>query len=109
LEGTEFGLLWIDVQETEDLHQLHDRINEELSQRFGNTQADFDGATYHFHMTVMMGGQPIDVHQKLYNELADTKVNLRYIVRELAMFVYDEPMRPRAEYLTYKILPIDIT
>jgi hypothetical protein len=38
-------------------------------------------------MTVMMGGQPIDVYRKFYNEIPDTKVNLRYTVRELAMFV----------------------
>jgi 2'-5' RNA ligase len=105
-EGTEFGLLWIDVQETNDLHRLHDRLNAELTQRFGNTQADFDGAVYHFHMTVMMGGQPMDVYRKFYNELPETNVNLRYTIRELAMFVYDEPMRPQGEYLTYKILPI---
>ncbi len=105
-EGMEYGLLWIDVQETEDLRQLHDRINEELSERFENTQADFDGANYHFHMTVMIGGQPIDVYRKYYSEISERKVNLRYTVRELAMFVYDEPMGPKGEYLTYKILPI---
>ena len=105
-EGMEYGLLWIDVQETEDLRQLHDRINEELSERFENTQADFDGANYHFHMTVMIGGQPIDVYRKYYSEISERKVNLRYTVRELAMFVYDQPMGPKGEYLTYKILPI---
>jgi hypothetical protein len=85
---------------------LHDRINEELSQRFGNTQADFDGAAYHFHITVMIGGQPIDVYRKFYSEISDKKVNLRFTVRELAMFVYDEPMGPKGEYLIYKISPI---
>lgn len=105
-EGREFGLLWLDVQETEYLRRLHDRINQELAQRFENTQADFDGPSYHFHMTVMMGGQPIDVYRKLYNEISERRINLRYIVRELAMFVYDEPMDPNGEYLTYRILPI---
>jgi 2'-5' RNA ligase len=105
-EGIEFGLLWIDVQEADDLRQLHDRLNKELSQRFGNTRADFDGAAYHFHLTVMIGGQPVDMYRKFYNGLSETKVNLQFTVSELAMFVYDEPMRPQGEYLTYKILPI---
>ncbi|HKY53197.1 MAG TPA: 2'-5' RNA ligase family protein [Anaerolineales bacterium] len=105
-EGMEFGLLWIDVQETETLRQLHNRINEELSQQFGHTQADFDGMTYHFHMTVMMGGQPMDIYRKLFSEFPDAKVDMRYTVHELAMFLYDEPMGPKGEYLTYKILPI---
>lgn len=105
-EGREFGLLWLDVQETEHLRHLHDRLNQELTQRFGDTQADFDGASYHFHMTVMIGGQPIDVYRRFYTEIPERKINLRYTVCELAMFVYDEPMGPKGEYLTYKILPI---
>jgi 2'-5' RNA ligase len=107
-ERMEFGLLWIDIQESKQLRQLHNRINQELNQRFGNTQADFDGESYHFHMTVMMGGQTIDTYGKLFSEISDRKINLRYEIRELAMFVYDEPMGPRGEYLTYKILPIGI-
>jgi 2'-5' RNA ligase len=102
----EYGILWLDVQETKSLRQLHNRVNRELAQRFGNTQADYDGADYHFHMTVIMGGQPITVYRKLYGELAERTVNLQYPVRELAMFVYDEPMGPDGEYLTYKILPL---
>lgn len=105
-KGTEFGLLWIDVQEAQSLRQLHNRVNQELYQRFGDTQADYDGPTYHFHMTVTMGGQPLEVYQKLYSEITDRRLNLRYTVRELAMFVYDEPLGPHGEYLTYKILPL---
>ncbi len=65
--GTEFGILWLDVLETEHLRQLHDRVNQELWQRFGNTHADYDGPAYQFHMTVMMGGQLLDVYQRIYN------------------------------------------
>ena len=105
-EGTEYGILWLDVSETEELRQLHDRINDELSQRFGNTRADFDGSAYHFHMTVMIGGQSMDAYRRFYSEIPDPQINLRYTARELAMFVYDEPIRPESEYLSYKILPI---
>jgi 2'-5' RNA ligase len=105
-EGTEFGLLWIDVEDTPYLRQLHNRVNYELSQRFGNAQADYDGSAYHFHMTVIMGGQPIEVYRKLYSEIPDRMINLRYTVRELAMFVYDEPLGPQGEYLPYMISPI---
>jgi len=77
-----------------------------LAQRFGNTQANYDGPDYQFHMTVMMGGQPVDVYRQLYDELAVRRLDLQYTVHELAMFVYDEPMGPLGEYLTYKILPL---
>ena len=105
-DGTEYGILWLDVQETEYLRQLHMRVNHELSQRFGNTQAVYDGSAYHFHLTVMMGGQPIDVYRTIYSEISDRSIHLRYTVQELALFVYDEPMGPNGEYLAYKIVPI---
>jgi 2'-5' RNA ligase len=105
-EGIEYGILWIDVQETEYLRSLHNRAIVELSQRFGYTQAAFDGNDYHFHMTVNMGGQPIDVYRKFLGEIPETELNLSFTVRELALFVYDEPMGPAGDYLSYKILPI---
>lgn len=106
--GTAYGLLWIDVEETPELRNLHNRLNDELNQRFGHTPADFDGEQYHFHMTVMMGDQSVDVYRKFYSEIPDPGINLRFTARELAMFVYDEPMGPTGEYLCYKILPIGI-
>jgi len=104
--GTDYGLLWIDVQETEELRGLHNRLNEEMNQRFGNSPADFDGDAYHFHMTVMMGGQPSEIYRKFLRGIDNPKVNLRFTVKELGMFVYDEPMGPNSDYLSYKILPI---
>ncbi len=104
--GTEFGLLWIDVQESEELRRLHDRLNQELRQRFGDTRAEHDGAEYHFHMTVALGGQPLDVYQKLFSALPDRRIDREFTARALAMFVYDEPLGPQGEYLLYKILPL---
>lgn len=104
--GMEYGILWIDVEETEALRGLHNRLDKELNQRFGTTTADFDGDAYHFHMTVIMSGKPFDIYQKFLNKIPDTKVNLRFTVQEIAMFIYDEPMGPDGDYLCYRILPI---
>ena len=57
-------------------------------------------------MTVMFGGQPLEVYRKIYGDIADRRVNLHYMVNELAMFVYDEPFSLTGDYMTYKILPI---
>ena len=108
-QGRDYGLLWIAVEENPTLRALHNKLNQELSQRFGDARADFDGPEYLFHMTVMIGGQATDVYRAAFAEIANQEVNLRYSVRELAMFVYDEPMGPHGEYLTYKILPIGTT
>jgi len=106
LEGMETGILWLDVEESVYLRRLHDRLNRELAQRLANTQAPFDGSEYHFHMTVMMGGQPIEVYRTVYAEIAERTVDLGFTVNTLAMFVYDEPLCLNGNYMTYKILPI---
>ena len=105
-DSVEYGILWLPVQETASLRQLHLRLNDELSQRFGNTQAAYDGSAYQFHMTVMMGGQPIEVYRTIYKALSTRSVDLRYTVAELGLFIYDEPMGPNGEYLAYKTLSI---
>jgi len=106
LAGVETGILWLDVEESGTLRQLHDGLNRELAERFENTLAPFDGPGYHFHMTVMMGGQPLDVYRKIYDEVSERMVDLSFIADTLAMFVYDEPLSLNGECMTYKILPI---
>ncbi len=108
-EGIEYGILLAEVQETPTLRALHVRLNAELSARFGDTRAPFDGPEYYFHLTVTMGGQPIDVYRRFLGEIVDPTVGLRFTARELAMFVYDEPMGPAGEYMTYRILPLSDT
>lgn len=105
-DGMEYGILWIEVEETERLRGLHNRINHDLNLRFGDTPADFDGEAYRFHMTVMMCGQLMEICRKYQSDIQHSKVNLRYTARELAMFVYDEPLGPHGDYLCYRILPL---
>lgn len=106
IEGVATGILWLNVEETETLRQLHNRVNEELAARFGNVRAAFDGPDYHFHMTVAIGGQPIETYRKIHNEFTGYLNNLKYTVQELVMFAYDEMYTMNAGYLTYMILPI---
>ena len=105
-EGTEYGILWADVQESDELRGLHNRLNDELTRRLGPVPAEHDGESYHFHLTVMIGGQPLEVYRRFIGELEDPVLERSFTVRELAMFVYDEPPGPDSEYLCYKILPI---
>lgn len=106
VENQSTGILWLDVKETEVLRRLHDRVNRELSERFGNVQAAFDGPDYHFHMTIAISGQSIETYRKIVDEFSGRLVNLQYAVRELAMFVYDEMYSMNAGYMTYMILPV---
>ena len=105
-EGMEYGVLWIKVKENEMLRGLHNRLNHDLNLRFGDTQADYDGDAYRFHMTVMMCGQLMDINNKYHCEILHSRVNMKYTIRELAMVVYDEPLGPHGDYLCYRILPV---
>lgn len=106
IDGLDTGILWLDVEESELLRVTHDRVNRELALRIGDVSAPFDGAGYHFHMTVAMGDQPIEVYRKIWNEFSGRLVNLSYTVREIGMFVYDEKDDLNAGYMTYLILPL---
>lgn len=108
MDGLHTGILWLSVEETEFLRRLHNRVNEELTARFGNVPAEFDGADYHFHMTVAIGGQPIETYREVFDEFKDWLVNLRCTVREMVMFVYDERAAVNAGYMTYMILPLSL-
>jgi 2'-5' RNA ligase len=106
MDGLHTGILWLNVQETETLRGLHNRVNEELTARFGNVSAEFDGENYHFHMTVAIGGQTIETYRRIMDEFKDRLVNLTCTVREMVMFVYDERTAVNAGYMTYRILPL---
>jgi 2'-5' RNA ligase len=106
IDGLDSGILWLNVEETEFLRGLHNRLNEELTARFGNVPAEYDGADYHFHMSVAIGGQPIKTYRIILDEFKDRLVDLQYTVRDLVMFVYDERSDVNAGYMTYMILPL---
>ena len=106
IDELETGILWLNVQETKLLRQIHNRLNQELTLRFGDVSAAFDGPDYHFHMTVAIGGQPVETYKKIFSEFAGHLKDLQYIVRELGMFVYDDKEEINAGYITYKILPL---
>jgi 2'-5' RNA ligase len=61
IDGLETGILWLNVEETDILRKIHNRVNQEFTTRFGDVQAPFDGPEYHFHMTVAIGNQPIEI------------------------------------------------
>ena len=57
-------------------------------------------------MTVAIGGQPIEIYQKIHAEFANHLMDLQCALQELVMFVYDERDEVNAGYMTYMILPL---
>jgi 2'-5' RNA ligase len=99
-------ILWLEVEETETLWQLHIRINQELAERFQETQAPFDGPAYHFHLTIALGGAASAMYQSIAAGLASQYIALQTIARHLALFYFDDDQISPGSFLTYKILPL---
>lgn len=102
-------VLWLEVEETETLRHLHTRINQELAERFSETQAPFDGSAYRFHLTIALGGAAASVYQSMVAELESRNVAFQAIARQLVLFYYDDDQGLPGSFLTYKILPLGKT
>jgi 2'-5' RNA ligase len=107
----EQGVVVVRVEASPRLRQLHEQLNTELEQAFGETQADFDGPTYEFHLTVAIGAFDPDLLSQLNDDIATWKLDEVIESSRLAMFIYEEPPHPDPlfgvrEYGTYKVLPL---
>lgn len=102
----EIPILWLEVEETAILRELHTRINRELAARLPHTQALFDGPAYHFHATVAAGGQSAQVYKALRAEFASCEVALQTLTRSLALFYYDDDQGTPGNFFVYKVLPL---
>lgn len=105
--GTEetSSILWLKAEQSLELCQLHDRLNKELASRFNDTQADFDGSDYQFHLTLSIG-KPFSAYQNAYEEFRGTFTEIRSEAHSLALFAYDDKNDLETDYMSYKILPL---
>lgn len=101
------GILWLKVEQTLTLHKLHTRLNQELASRFGNTQANFDGPSYQFHMTVAGDGSSLMDSRRAYSDFKGSWREIGFRADALALFAYDS-INSQPDYISYNILPLDL-
>jgi 2'-5' RNA ligase len=112
-DSDEYGILWLGVQDKPGLRELHNRINRELSERFKDTEAAFDGSAYRFHASIVISqqcapGQHAEVYQCIQEMYGGLGAGLTFMAREMALFYYDD--RPElGSFVTYRILPLGQT
>lgn len=109
--NTEHGIVAARVAASARLLEIHSQLNAKLEQRFGDTQADFDGDAYRFHLTVAIGSYRSDLLPQLRTDIAAWKMEEVTISTRLAMFIYEESVHPNPvygtrEYGTYKVLSL---
>ncbi len=105
------GVVSARVTASPRLRRLHEQLNTELEQSFGETQADFDGDEYEFHLAIALGGFHADLLPQLNSDIAAWKFDEVTEATQLAMFIYEESAHPDPlygvrEYGTYKVLPL---
>ena len=99
-----YGILGINVRETETLRELHNQLNRELSELFVDTSAPHDGAGYHFHMTIELGKvEDQNPYRDYFERLESRTVNLAYQAKEIALFYYPGNQE---SFICYKVLPL---
>lgn len=107
----ESGVVVAHVATSTRLRQIHAKLNAELEQEFGETQAEYDGEAYEFHLTVAIGAFRADMLPRLQADIAIWTLDEVTKSSRLAMFIYEESTHPdplygEREYGTYKVLPL---
>jgi len=102
------SVLSLAVKETPYLRSLHNRLNHELADHFGECPAPFDGDSYAFHLTIAAGPSSVPAYrQALATCTQNPPQPNQFETRKLALFLYDNnDGQSDWEYLTYNILPL---
>ncbi len=96
---------YLDVLEDAKLRPIHNRLNAELEHQFGNTQAPFDGETYHFHATAVMeyeNPKTLEAQKLRSGERFDISTT----ASNLGLFIYTRDDFALASYVVYKMSEI---
>ena len=101
------GIIWMDVQESKELQELHERLYSEISS-FGWKMNWLSGEKYLFHSTISYGGQLANKYQEIYNDLPEKNIDLTSNVEQIAIFCPPDDQNVPGTYITYKILQLGI-
>ena len=101
------AIVGFEVLETPTLRSLHNQINRELKDLFIDPSAPHDGDDYRFHLTVELGRVgDTNPFKQFYEALPEKQIDLSFIAKQIALFLYPrEPIEP-GSFLCYKVLPL---
>ena len=100
--GYDSGVMMMVAEKSNELAELHSRLNNELAEKFGGCEAAFDGDEYKFHMTIAIGGKPFESYQKALNLLDKKTYNKEVIFNQLGLLYYDDDSIKPGTYFCYK-------
>ena len=65
------GVIWLDVEENQELRRIHNLLNERLKETYNISLANFDGDKFKFHSTLFQDKNICDEHEKLISEITN--------------------------------------
>ena len=63
------GVIWLDIEETEQLRNVHNLLNSKLKEKYNIPLSGFDGNKFHFHSTLFQDNKIGNEHQELIDEI----------------------------------------
>lgn len=97
------NVIGLNVQETNELRECHNKINKELKSICKNSTALYDGSKYHFHLTIALSGKDKDEYKRAYEILKDDQILFECEINKIVMFYYDDDNYQIGTFITYKV------
>lgn len=98
-----FPVLWLDIEESKELRELHNEIYKYITEHLWNTE---NNEIYHFHSTIALGEQPASVYKEIFKSIPVKEINHNCTIKEIALFCTTDSESRMGTYITYKILSL---
>jgi len=105
-ETTDTQILWYEIMESSELRELHNKLNYELSDKFGIKMQGFDGSAFRFHSTITYDTNKEEIFKNYFDSLKSEGMPYSFNVKEIALLYCPDEKPTPGNFITYKIKEI---
>ncbi len=93
-------VVFLNIAKSEQLTNMHLRILMDLKQNFNASQAEFEGPSFHFHITLAYKDITKETFKKIMEHFKDENTQVKLAVKQLGLWVR---IAPEDRWFLYKI------
>ncbi|MCH4886273.1 2'-5' RNA ligase family protein [Acidaminobacter sp. JC074] len=97
-------ILWYEIEESENLWTLHNKLNRELLDLFEIPMNGYDGDTFKFHSTIAYESNKEDLFVRYLENLKNRDESISFDVTKIALFYSPDKELRGDNFITYKIV-----